>query len=477
MRLPMLDIRSIGAGGGSIAWIDEGGALRVGPQSAGADPGPACYGRGGIGGDRERRQRRARLPRRPGRRGSLARPYGSGAGAPRDSRRPLGLDAVEAASGVYRVVNAHMADAMRLIASERGIDPSQLVLMAYGGAGPTHAAALARELDIRTTVIPPHPGGLSALGVATGDLAHDYATSVLRPLTELRPTDLAERLAPLEAEGLAALVREGIPSGAARDPSFVRRTVHRAAARPRRSARRPRRRVDRRDRRPLPRASSRCLRLCRRERVGLRDRPSRPGRRPDPEAAVRRGRRRRNRPSPDRDASGVVRGDRLRRDPGLPRARPGDPASQVSGPAVIDEYDSTTIVLPGQRWFVRRDRFDRDRGRRMTIDRDRGRGDPQRSRDDRARDANGDHADGVQPDRRDGRRSLGLHRRPGRPARRAGEGHPGAARRDAVLLRADARAVARRARPGGCRDRQRPVHRRVEPHQRRLSDHARVRRR
>ena len=210
LRLPMLDIRSIGAGGGSIAWVDEGGALRVGPHSAGASPGPACYGRGGT----EPTVSDANVML-----GYLSGLAGGAMTLDRDAaeralRRvggPLGLDPLEAAGGVYRIVNAHMADAMRLIASERGIDPSQLVLMAYGGAGPTHAAALARELDIHTTVIPPHPGALSALGVATGDLAQDYAESVLRPLPELDLDQLASRFESLEELGRSWLDAEGVP--------------------------------------------------------------------------------------------------------------------------------------------------------------------------------------------------------------------------------------------------------------------------
>jgi N-methylhydantoinase A len=133
---------------------------------------------------------------------------------------PLGLDVTEAASGVYRLVNAHMADAMRLIASERGIDPAQLTLMAYGGAGPTHAAALARELGITRTIIPPHPGALSALGVATGDIARDYAESVLLTLEDLDLPALQDRFAALETEARRALELDGVPA--------ARRELHRA---------------------------------------------------------------------------------------------------------------------------------------------------------------------------------------------------------------------------------------------------------
>jgi N-methylhydantoinase A len=219
LRLPMLDIRSIGAGGGSIAWVDEAGALRVGPQSAGADPGPACYGQGGE---------QATVSDANVVLGYLGELAGGAVTLDRRAAEavlatvgePLGLDVTEAASGVYRLVNAHMADAMRLIASERGIEPAQLTLMAYGGAGPTHAAALARELGITRTIIPPHPGALSALGVATGDIARDYAESVLLTLEDLDLAALQDRFGALEAEARRALEIDGVPA--------ARRELHRA---------------------------------------------------------------------------------------------------------------------------------------------------------------------------------------------------------------------------------------------------------
>ncbi len=204
LRMPMLDIRSIGAGGGSIAWIDQGGALRVGPQSSGASPGPASYGRGGSAPTvTDANVILGYLSELAG--GALTLDRDAAAAALGDVGGPIGLGLVDTAGAVFRIVNAHMADAMRLIASERGIDPSGLVLMAYGGAGPTHAAALARELDIRRTVIPPHPGALSALGVATGNLVHDYSESVLRPLPSLAPDELAAQLQRLEERGRQAL--------------------------------------------------------------------------------------------------------------------------------------------------------------------------------------------------------------------------------------------------------------------------------
>jgi N-methylhydantoinase A len=171
IRFPMADIHTIGAGGGSIAWLDDGGALRVGPRSAGASPGPACYGLGGeeptvtdanlvldrlqdgavLGGE-------IRLDR------SLAE----------RALERLGMAAREAAEGVIRVVDANMARALRVVSVERGIDPRGLALVAFGGAGPLHACSLAEELGIERVLVPRASGVLSALGLAVADLRRDY---------------------------------------------------------------------------------------------------------------------------------------------------------------------------------------------------------------------------------------------------------------------------------------------------------------
>jgi N-methylhydantoinase A len=351
LRLPMLDIRSIGAGGGSIAWIDQGGALRVGPQSAGATPGPACYGRGGeeptvsdanvvLGYLRELAG------------GALTLDADAAERALMKVGEPLGLDELEAASGVFRIVNAHMADAMRLIASERGVDPSQLVLMAYGGAGPTHAAALARELDIRRTVIPPHPGALSALGVATGDLVHDYAESVLRPLADLDLEGLAARFEALEARGREALGNDGVP---AEQQELHRLYVGRYIGQLH-NLDVPLDGLELRDAEPEALAA----RFHERHRMAygfevesetvfaLSLRVRAIGRIPKPEFGAA-------------DATGAP--EPLSRRPvwfpgtgfvETPVYRREDwaPGTRLSGPAVIDEYDSTTVVLPGQMWWT-----------------------------------------------------------------------------------------------------------------------------
>jgi N-methylhydantoinase A/oxoprolinase/acetone carboxylase beta subunit len=181
LALPMVDIHTVGAGGGSIAWRDAGGALRVGPRSAGADPGPACYGRGGT----EPTVTDANLvlghldvdrPLAGGVRLDAAAAQRAVAGLADE----LGLaDARACAEGIVRVANTEMVRALRVVTVERGIDPRRFVLLAFGGAGPLHAAAIAEELGIGRIVVPRAAGVLSALGLAAAERRHDTARSVL----------------------------------------------------------------------------------------------------------------------------------------------------------------------------------------------------------------------------------------------------------------------------------------------------------
>ncbi len=200
VRCPNLDIISIGAGGGSIAWIDEGGGVRIGPESAAADPGPACYGRGGtrptvtdcnlvlgyidadrfLGGD-------FRLDVAAAERAideAIA--------------KPLGVSVTEAALTVRAVANALMAQAIRLVTVERGYDPRDFFYLPYGGAGPVHSIDLARELEIPTVLVPPLPGLFSAFGMLVSDLLHDLQAPVAANLDEIAAADLERRFAELE---------------------------------------------------------------------------------------------------------------------------------------------------------------------------------------------------------------------------------------------------------------------------------------
>jgi N-methylhydantoinase A len=173
LRLPMVDLQTVGAGGGSIVWRDRGGALRVGPESAGADPGPACYGRGGTRPTvTDANLLLGRLPER----------LAGGLELDRDAaeRAFEGIDPAEA----VEVVNAEMLRALRLVSVERGHDPRELALVAFGGAGPLHACALAEELGIETVLVPEAAGVLSALGLAVADERRDSVRSYVCPLAE-----------------------------------------------------------------------------------------------------------------------------------------------------------------------------------------------------------------------------------------------------------------------------------------------------
>ena len=165
IQIPMVDIRTIGAGGGSIAWIDKGGMLQVGPQSAGAQPGPACYGSGGTEADGHRRQPGARpdqprlLPRRP----DAARRRRGAPGDRAASPRQLGQDVEATALAIARIVDTNMIGALRSVLIERGLDPRDFTLCAFGGATPLHASSLIREMGIPRAIVPIHPGAVLGL--------------------------------------------------------------------------------------------------------------------------------------------------------------------------------------------------------------------------------------------------------------------------------------------------------------------------
>ena len=209
VTVPMVDVHTIGAGGGSIAWVDEGESLRVGPRSAGADPGPICYGRGGT----EPTVTDAHLLL--GRIDPAAFFEGSAdEAAVRAAVRervadPLGLSVEAAAQGIVDVANANMERALRVVSVERGHDPRDFSLVAYGGAGPLHAAELAAELDVPRVVVPRSAGVLSALGLLISDAAYEEGVSAVRPWAEVDPADLTERFETMEVEGRERLASEG----------------------------------------------------------------------------------------------------------------------------------------------------------------------------------------------------------------------------------------------------------------------------
>jgi N-methylhydantoinase A len=206
-RIPMVDLSEIGTGGGSIAWIDRSGTLRVGPQSAGADPGPVCYGLGGakptftdanlvlgrldpdsfLGGDMKLNKAAAQEAIR------------------QQIAEPLGMETVEAASGIIRIAESNMLGSMRISSVERGYDPRDFVTVAYGGAGPLVAANLARELGSPSVVIPPHPGIFSAIGMLYSDIRLDVSGTFMGELKSIRMGELSDAFDKLERQAASTL--------------------------------------------------------------------------------------------------------------------------------------------------------------------------------------------------------------------------------------------------------------------------------
>ena len=214
LGVPSLDLVEIGSGGGSIAWIDKSGMLKVGPQSAGADPGPACYNRGGeaptvtdadlvlgwldpdyfLG-------------------GKIGLSVSAAKNAIQDQvASPLGLSVVEAADGIIKIVNSQMVEALQLVTVSRGEDPRQYIMVAFGGAGPVHAAELAQELEIPQVLIPPVPGVASAMGLLVSDLKRDYVQTKLGDLDEVQVAEVQDCFTAMEATALQEMQEEQIPA-------------------------------------------------------------------------------------------------------------------------------------------------------------------------------------------------------------------------------------------------------------------------
>ncbi|MGB3633515.1 MAG: hydantoinase/oxoprolinase family protein [Rubrobacteraceae bacterium] len=201
IKLPTVDIHTVSAGGGSLAWVDAGGALRVGPHSAGAEPGPASYDKGGeepavtdanlflgylqdgteLGGEVVLNRERAEK-------------------ALEKVGKEAGMDALETALGVVQVANTEMVGALRVISVEKGLDPREFALVAFGGAGPMHTCDLAEELNMNTVLVPKASGVLSALGLAVSDVRRDYVTPLLSPLDELEESRIEDAFGKMESQ-------------------------------------------------------------------------------------------------------------------------------------------------------------------------------------------------------------------------------------------------------------------------------------
>ena len=211
IKFPMLDIHTVGAGGGSIAAVDSGGLLKVGPESAGADPGPACYGKGGKAPtvtDANVVLRTLNPESFLGGRMKVHRHLAVRAVEGLAAR--LGIDDCETAQGIVSVATANMAKAIRVVSVQRGHDPRNHVLLAFGGSGPLHAARLARELEIRRIVVPPSPGTLCALGLLMTNLMADFSRSGLMPLSPSVLGDIERMLGKLEDCAFRWFEREAI---------------------------------------------------------------------------------------------------------------------------------------------------------------------------------------------------------------------------------------------------------------------------
>lgn len=210
VKVPVIDIHTVGAGGGSLAYLDRGGALRVGPQSAGADPGPVCYGTGRDLTVTDANLFLGRL--HPGwfLGGQMRLDVERAADAVRRFARQLRLEPEAACSGILEVANANMEGAIRVISVERGHDPREFLLISFGGAGGMHAADLARRLAIPEVLVPANPGILSAFGMAISDYAQEYAQTVLVPAAEFAPERAAAAFQELEARGRQAMLDEGV---------------------------------------------------------------------------------------------------------------------------------------------------------------------------------------------------------------------------------------------------------------------------
>ncbi len=212
VKVPVIELAEVGAGGGSIAWVDRGGFLQVGPQSAGADPGPACYGFGGeeptvtdadvilgyldpnyfLGGKMKIYPERSRE--------TLAKRVAE----------KLGLSVTDAAKGIYDLVNARMGSAIRVVTVRRGVDPREYAVMAFGGAGPGHIVDVAEQFKIPTVIVPTSPGLKSAFGLLVADMAYEYITTYIIPCRLANANEIAAIVKAMEDEGREA-VRESLP--------------------------------------------------------------------------------------------------------------------------------------------------------------------------------------------------------------------------------------------------------------------------
>ena len=209
VRLPVLDIHTVGAGGGSVAYIDSGGSLRVGPRSAGADPGPACYGKGAELTVTDANLLLGRLDPEYFLGGRMSLDLSRANSIAKNLASQLSLSITALVEGIVRIANANMEAAIRVVSVRRGHDPRDFALLAFGGAGGLHACDIADSLDIATVLIPQHSGVLSALGMLLADVTKDYSLTILKPTAAITKDELRTRFAPITERALRDLLAEG----------------------------------------------------------------------------------------------------------------------------------------------------------------------------------------------------------------------------------------------------------------------------
>ena len=222
IRFPSIEVLTIGAGGGSLAWKDEGGSLRNGPQSAGANPGPACYSNGNeVATNSDANVVLGRLGTSLAG-GDIQLDAALAEKAVRDTvAEPFGMELHAAAEAIIDVANANMANAVRLLSIARGYDPRDFALVAFGGAGALHGAAVAKELSIPVVIVPPNPGVTSAMGCLLVDIQHDFSDSFMADAATTKPEDLEAAFKKIEEEAAARLQHEDV----APENTVLQRTI------------------------------------------------------------------------------------------------------------------------------------------------------------------------------------------------------------------------------------------------------------
>jgi N-methylhydantoinase A len=359
VQIPMMDIFEVGTGGGSIATVDASGALKVGPQSAGADPGPACYGRGGAlptVTDANLLLGRLAADRFLG--GEIKLDAGAAERALRDHiARPLGIDVVDAAEGILRIAATAMSYAVKAVSTERGLDAAAFALIAYGGAGPLHASAIAREIGMRRVIVPRAPGHFCALGMLFSDLRYDLVRTWFTRLADASFDAIERVYTALIEDGLKSLASSGIEPGRvlvarAADMRYVGQEHPVTVALPpeafrRRSSEALKRRFDEEH---LQRYGT-CAPEEPAEIVSLRATVSGIMKKPPLERIARGGRtppvsaRRGKRDAYFAEIGKAVATPAYARD----ELRTGN---RIDGPALVEEHASTTVVLPGDKLRV-----------------------------------------------------------------------------------------------------------------------------